>query len=148
MYYIKLYIVLYLYIITSKKQTNEEIIIAKTNMETNQLFMYKIIIGDDCCSLLFSLTKDQVVVKGILQFYFGHFSTLYRFTDPTLCVHYSYSNSDNVFLLQIWDLDNMECVHDLDTSGGSVYSIAITPLYILCGTYENCIHVSLLLTRV
>ncbi len=36
----------------------------------------------------------------------------------------------------------MECVHDLETSGGSVYSIAITQHFILCGTYENCIHVS------
>ena len=43
---------------------------------------------------------------------------------------------------QIWSLDKLEPLHELETSGGSVYSIAITPHHILCGTYENCIHVS------
>lgn len=43
---------------------------------------------------------------------------------------------------QIWDLETLDCVRNLETSGGSVYSIAITNHYILCGTYENLIHVS------
>lgn len=46
-------------------------------------------------------------------------------------------------LWQMWDLNSLECVRNLETSGGSVYSIAVTPHHILCGTYENCIHVSL-----
>lgn len=44
-------------------------------------------------------------------------------------------------LLQIWDIRNLECVHVLQTSGGSVYSIAVTNHHIVCGTYENLIHV-------
>ena len=47
--------------------------------------------------------------------------------------------------VKVWDLDTLECVRQLETPGGSVYSIAITSHHILCGTYENCIHVSLLL---
>ncbi|XP_013417562.1 E3 ubiquitin-protein ligase TRAF7-like [Lingula anatina] len=43
--------------------------------------------------------------------------------------------------IKIWDLETLECVKMLDTSGGSVYSICITEHHILCGTYENCIHV-------
>ena len=35
----------------------------------------------------------------------------------------------------------------IQTSGGSVYSIAVTNHHIVCGTYENCIHVSTLLTN-
>ena len=49
-------------------------------------------------------------------------------------------NSDHIF--QIWDLQSLECLRQLETSGGSVYSIAITNHHILCGTYENVIHVS------
>uniref|UniRef100_K7FBP0 TNF receptor associated factor 7 n=1 Tax=Pelodiscus sinensis TaxID=13735 RepID=K7FBP0_PELSI len=44
-------------------------------------------------------------------------------------------------LFQIWDIRNLECVHVLQTSGGSVYSIAVTNHHIVCGTYENLIHV-------
>lgn len=44
-------------------------------------------------------------------------------------------------MLKIWDLDTLECVRQLDIPGGSIYSIAITPHHILCGMYENCIHV-------
>ena len=44
--------------------------------------------------------------------------------------------------LQVWDLETLECLRLLETSGGSVYSIAITNHHILCGTYENVIHVS------
>ncbi|KAI0208594.1 E3 ubiquitin-protein ligase TRAF7 [Lamellibrachia satsuma] len=43
--------------------------------------------------------------------------------------------------IKIWSLDTLECLRDLETSGGSVYSLAITSHHILCGTYENCIHV-------
>lgn len=43
--------------------------------------------------------------------------------------------------LKIWDLDTLECVRQLDIPGGSIYSIAVTPHHILCGMYENCIHV-------
>lgn len=43
---------------------------------------------------------------------------------------------------QIWDIRSLECVHVLQTSGGSVYSIAVTNHHIVCGTYENLIHVS------
>jgi E3 ubiquitin-protein ligase TRAF7 len=47
-----------------------------------------------------------------------------------------------IAFVQMWDLNSLECVRNLETSGGSVYSITITPHYVLCGTYENCIHVS------
>lgn len=43
--------------------------------------------------------------------------------------------------IKMWDLDSLECVRQLETSGGSVYSIAITTHHVLCGTYENVIHV-------
>ncbi|XP_052771409.1 E3 ubiquitin-protein ligase TRAF7-like isoform X2 [Mya arenaria] len=43
--------------------------------------------------------------------------------------------------IKIWDIDRLECVRQLETSGGSVYSIAITSHHVLCGTYENVIHV-------
>jgi len=43
---------------------------------------------------------------------------------------------------QIWDLDTLDFIRQLETPGGSVYSIAISSHHILCGTYENCIHVS------
>ena len=46
------------------------------------------------------------------------------------------------FKFQVWDLETLECIRQLETPGGSVYSIAITSHHILCGTYENCIHVS------
>jgi len=44
--------------------------------------------------------------------------------------------------VKVWDLETLDCVQQLETPGGSVYSIAITSHHILCGTYENCIHVS------
>ena len=48
-----------------------------------------------------------------------------------------------IIVFQIWDLQSLECLRQLETSGGSVYSIAITNHHILCGTYENVIHVSI-----
>jgi len=48
----------------------------------------------------------------------------------------------SVLCVKVWDLETLDCVHQLETPGGSVYSIAITAHHILCGTYENCIHVS------
>lgn len=47
----------------------------------------------------------------------------------------------SVCACQIWDIRSLECVHVLQTSGGSVYSIAVTNHHIVCGTYENLIHV-------
>lgn len=44
-------------------------------------------------------------------------------------------------LPQIWDIRTLDCIHVLQTSGGSVYSIAVTNHHIVCGTYENLIHV-------
>ena len=35
----------------------------------------------------------------------------------------------------------MEVAHVLQCNGGSVYSLALTNKYIICGTYENMIHV-------
>lgn len=32
-------------------------------------------------------------------------------------------------------------LHELHTSGGSVYSLCVTTDYVFCGTYENVIHV-------
>uniref|UniRef100_A0AAZ3P1R4 E3 ubiquitin-protein ligase TRAF7 n=1 Tax=Oncorhynchus tshawytscha TaxID=74940 RepID=A0AAZ3P1R4_ONCTS len=43
--------------------------------------------------------------------------------------------------IKIWDIRSLDCVHVLQTSGGSVYSIAVTNHHIVCGTYENLIHV-------
>ncbi len=42
---------------------------------------------------------------------------------------------------QIWSLDSLEVVHVLKCAGASVYSLAVTDRYIVCGTYENLIHV-------
>ncbi len=42
---------------------------------------------------------------------------------------------------QIWSIDTLEVVHVLQCFGGSVYSLAITEKHIICGTYENLIHV-------
>ncbi|XP_061416769.1 E3 ubiquitin-protein ligase TRAF7 isoform X1 [Lethenteron reissneri] len=53
--------------------------------------------------------------------------------------HYLYSGSYQT--IKIWDMRSLECVHVLQTSGGSVYSIAVTNHHIVCGTYENLIHV-------
>ncbi|KAF2984150.1 hypothetical protein EK904_007639 [Melospiza melodia maxima] len=52
--------------------------------------------------------------------------------------NYLYSGSYQT--IKIWDIRNLECVHVLQTSGGSVYSIAVTNHHIVCGTYENLIH--------
>lgn len=46
-----------------------------------------------------------------------------------------------IICVKIWDLDTLEVVHNLETSEGSVYSLAVTNHHILCGTYENVIHV-------
>ena len=45
-------------------------------------------------------------------------------------------------MFQLWDLDTLECVRVLQTSGGSVYSLAVTKEYIVCGTYENQVQVT------
>ncbi|XP_065065622.1 E3 ubiquitin-protein ligase TRAF7-like isoform X3 [Rhopilema esculentum] len=52
---------------------------------------------------------------------------------------YLFSGSYQTIL--VWDLQTLECIRSLETSGGSVYSIAVTRQHIACGTYENCIHV-------
>lgn len=61
--------------------------------------------------------------------FFSPFCTLHPSLTPSLCI------------FQIWDIRSLECVHVLQTSGGSVYSIAVTNHHIVCGTYENLIHV-------
>ena len=38
-------------------------------------------------------------------------------------------------------MDTLEVIHVLQCSGGSVYSLAISNKHIICGTYENSIHV-------
>ncbi|EDV28456.1 uncharacterized protein TRIADDRAFT_19665, partial [Trichoplax adhaerens] len=43
--------------------------------------------------------------------------------------------------IKIWDLNTFDCSYVLQTSGGSIYSLAVTESYIICGTYENNIHV-------
>uniref|UniRef100_A0A2I3HI57 E3 ubiquitin-protein ligase TRAF7 n=1 Tax=Nomascus leucogenys TaxID=61853 RepID=A0A2I3HI57_NOMLE len=53
----------------------------------------------------------------------------------------SYLYSGSYQTIKIWDIRNLECIHVLQTSGGSVYSIAVTNHHIVCGTYENLIHV-------
>ncbi|XP_074660670.1 E3 ubiquitin-protein ligase TRAF7-like [Tubulanus polymorphus] len=53
----------------------------------------------------------------------------------------SYLYTGSYQTIKIWNLDSFECVKMLDTSGGSVYSLCITNHHILCGTYENLIHV-------
>jgi len=58
------------------------------------------------------------------------------------CGQWSVWSVWSVCCVKVWDLETLDCVHELETPGGSVYSIAITSHYILCGTYENCIHVS------
>ena len=35
----------------------------------------------------------------------------------------------------------MEVAHVLQCNGGSVYSLAVTDRHIVCGTYENMIHI-------
>nr|XP_014335565.1 PREDICTED: E3 ubiquitin-protein ligase TRAF7 [Bos mutus] len=52
---------------------------------------------------------------------------------------YLYSGSYQT--IKIWDIRTLDCIHVLQTSGGSVYSIAVTNHHIVCGTYENLIHV-------
>ena len=64
-----------------------------------------------------------------------------------------YWNKDRVFLwngnedvtvsfsLQIWSMDTLEVSHVLQCTGGSVYSLAVSNKHIICGTYENMIHV-------
>lgn len=69
---------------------------------------------------------------------------VYHDDDGLLPVPASLTHSRLPFLShQIWDIRSLECVHVLQTSGGSVYSIAVTNHHIVCGTYENLIHVRL-----
>ncbi|KAK1342373.1 LOW QUALITY PROTEIN: hypothetical protein QTO34_015138 [Cnephaeus nilssonii] len=49
----------------------------------------------------------------------------------------SYLYSGSYQTIKIWDIQTLDCIH---TSGGSVYSIAVTNLHIVCGAYENLIH--------
>uniref|UniRef100_A0A8D1P440 E3 ubiquitin-protein ligase TRAF7 n=1 Tax=Sus scrofa TaxID=9823 RepID=A0A8D1P440_PIG len=53
----------------------------------------------------------------------------------------SYLYSGSYQTIKIWDIRTLDCIHVLQTSGGSVYSIAVTNHHIVCGTYENLIHV-------
>ena len=38
-------------------------------------------------------------------------------------------------------MESLEVVHVLKCVGASVYSLAVTNRHIICGTYENLIHV-------
>lgn len=58
-----------------------------------------------------------------------------------LVAHNNYLYSGSYQTIKIWDVSTLECIHVLQTSDGSVYSIAVTNHHIICGTYENCIHV-------
>ncbi|XP_078481474.1 zinc finger protein [Ciona intestinalis] len=58
-----------------------------------------------------------------------------------LVAQHDYLYSGSYQTIKIWDVRTLACVHVLQTSGGSVYSIAVTNHHIVCGTYENSIHV-------
>ena len=45
------------------------------------------------------------------------------------------------FSCQIWSVETLDVVHVLQCEGGSVYSLAVTDKHIICGVYENLIHV-------
>lgn len=45
-------------------------------------------------------------------------------------------------LLQVWNMETLEVAHVVQCGGGSVYSLVVTDKHIICGTYENRIHVS------
>ncbi|KFO22834.1 E3 ubiquitin-protein ligase TRAF7 [Fukomys damarensis] len=49
--------------------------------------------------------------------------------------------SKGTFTIKIWDIQTLDCIHVLQLSGGSVYSIAVMNPHIVCGTCENLIHV-------
>ena len=51
-------------------------------------------------------------------------------------------NFDRYPNFKVYDLKTFEQVHVIPTQGGSVYSLAVSREYIICGTYENTIHVS------
>ncbi|XP_019849787.1 PREDICTED: E3 ubiquitin-protein ligase TRAF7-like [Amphimedon queenslandica] len=57
-----------------------------------------------------------------------------------LAVSGKYLYSGSYRAVKIWDLLSMEVAHVLQCNGGSVYSLALTSRYIVCGTYENMIH--------
>lgn len=48
-----------------------------------------------------------------------------------------------LLLLQVWNLESLECIRVLECPGGSVYSLCVTNHFIMCGTYENKINVCL-----
>uniref|UniRef100_A0A8B9J509 TNF receptor-associated factor 7 n=1 Tax=Astyanax mexicanus TaxID=7994 RepID=A0A8B9J509_ASTMX len=82
------------------------------------------------CTLV---SSHNMLFSGSLKAIKVNFNVLFLFVDAFLP-----SN-------QIWDIRSLECVHVLQTSGGSVYSIAVTNHHIVCGTYENLIHVRFLM---
>uniref|UniRef100_A0A8C6RPF0 TNF receptor-associated factor 7 n=1 Tax=Nannospalax galili TaxID=1026970 RepID=A0A8C6RPF0_NANGA len=53
----------------------------------------------------------------------------------------SYLYSGSYQTIKIWDIRTLNCIHVLQTSGGSVYSITVMNHHIVCGTYKNLIHV-------
>ena len=58
-----------------------------------------------------------------------------------LCTTENYLYCGSYQTIKICDLKNLEQVRVIQTQGGSVYSLAVSKDYIICGTYENCIHV-------
>lgn len=74
---------------------------------------------------------------NVQQLYVDYCFVMY--TDIDLCIICDVDLC--IICAKIWDLDSLEVVHNLETSEGSVYSLAVTTHHILCGTYENVIHV-------
>ena len=59
-------------------------------------------------------------------------------------ITYGYMCTTVLNILQVWNLETLECIHVLQCQGGgSVYSLAVTNQHIICGTYENKITVSI-----
>eukprot|EP00069_Balaena_mysticetus_P010456 bmy_01186T0 len=55
------------------------------------------------------------------------------------CSSYLYSSFYQTS--KIWDIWKFNCIHVLQTSGGSTYSINVMNHFIVCGTYENLMYV-------
>ncbi|CAD5123430.1 DgyrCDS11780 [Dimorphilus gyrociliatus] len=58
-----------------------------------------------------------------------------------LVANHSFLYAGSYDTIKVWNLSNMECVLSIYVPSGSIYSLAITDTYILCGTNEKDIHV-------
>ena len=64
------------------------------------------------------------------------------FTIPSLHHTLPSPNLSHSRVIQVWNLDTLDCIHVLQCQkGGSIYSLAVTNQHIICGTYENQIYV-------